>query len=311
MKVEHFGNRRPFSPRYTFGLEIHSTGRREEVRPGSIECIVQDITSKQLLPNAFVDIKEVNKRYRAPEGTFAMSLPAGNYTITVSKTDYVDYVAKVSVKPSVKTKMIFNLKMTDEALQRATALKEREQNIKNYLEQGKFYLSKEDLKNAQTAFEIVLSLDPENAEAQEYLATIQQKRAQLISFYQSNARSRTAAKDYPKAIEYWQNVLALDPDNTEAQKAIADLNKQIAAVQKPAPKPQPKPKPSPTPAVTKKATKQEIEALFKKGVSHFTAERYDEALKVFNQVLALDPNHSGAKEYRSRTRARIEALKGG
>lgn len=306
-KVEHFGDRRPFSPRYTFGLEISNRGRRKAPTPGAIECIVQDMTSKKSLRNAMVDIREINKRYRAPAGTFNLNLPAGNYTITVSKPDYVDYIAKISVKPGVKTKMIFNLKKTAEALQRDMAMREKEQNIKNYLEQGRLYFSKEDFDNATTAFEIVLSLDPDNAEAKEYLATIKQKREQLIAYYAANARSRAQAKDYTKALEFWQNVLDLDPDNTEAKTAIANLNAQIAATKKPAPKPKPKPKPK----VTKKATKGEIEALFKKGVSHFTAERYDDALKVFNQVLALDPNHSGAKEYKTRTQARIEALKGG
>ncbi|UCG92396.1 MAG: tetratricopeptide repeat protein [candidate division WOR-3 bacterium] len=308
-KVEHFGDRRPFSPRYAFGLEVSNRGRPKAPKPGAIECIVQDMTSKQLLAHSLVDIKEINKRYRAPSGTFNMSLAAGNYTIVVSKTDYVDYIAKISVKPGIKTKMIFNLKKTAAAIQREAAMREREQSIKNYLEQGRLYFSREDLANAKRAFEMVLSLNPANLEARDYLATIEQKREQLISLYAATAQSRTQAKDYTKALEYWQKVLDLDPGNTDAKTAINRLNTQIAAAKKPAPKPKPAPKT--TPKVAKKATKEEVEALFKKGVSHFTAERYDDALKVFNQVLALDPNHSGAKEYRTRTQARIEALRGG
>lgn len=307
-KVEHFWSSQPYSPRLTFGLEVSNRSRLKAPKPGSIECIVQDMTSKQLLANSIVDIKEVNKRYRAPEGTFGMNLPPGNYTITVSKTDYVDYIAKITIKPGVKTKMIFNLKKTEEALRREIALKEKQQNIKNYLERGKMYFSKEDLDNAKTSFEIVLSLDPEHPEAKEYLTTIEQKRKQLIAFYTANAKSRTSARDFTKALEFWQKVLGLEPTNAAAKTAIADLNAQIAAATKPKPKPTtPKTKPKPV----KKATKEEIEALFRKGVSHFTADRYDDALKVFNQVLALNPNHSGANDYKKRTVARIKALKGG
>ena len=59
------------------------------------------------------------------------------------------------------------------------------------------------------------------------------------------------------------------------------------------------------------ATKAQIEALYKKGVSQYIAEKYDAALKTFKQVLALNPNHAGAKDYRKRTAARIKVLKGG
>lgn len=51
---------------------------------GSIECIVQDITSKKLLHNAEVEIKELSKKYTAVGGSFSISLPVGNYTIVVS-----------------------------------------------------------------------------------------------------------------------------------------------------------------------------------------------------------------------------------
>ena len=66
-----------------------------------------------------------------------------------------------------------------------------------------------------------------------------------------------------------------------------------------------------TKPVVKQATKAEISALYNKGVGYFTSENYTQALKVFKQVLALDPNHAGAKDYKKRTEARLKVLKGG
>ncbi len=309
-KVEYLGNFRPWSPRWTFGLEGNNRFILEGQKYGTMECVIQDMTSKALLANSVIDIKETNKRYRSIGGTFNLSLPVSTYTITVSKPDYVDYIAKITIKDGVKSKLVFNLKKTEEALRREAAAVEREKSIKNGLQQGTIYFSEGNLEEALKSFNLVLSLDPDNADAKTYLANIEKRRVELIASYSAEAKSRTLSKDYVKAIEFWQKVLKLDPANAEAKTAVDALQKQVAVV-KPKPKPTTptvKPKPPTTPT---KPTKEEIDALYNKGINFFTAEKYDDALKAFNQVLALDPAHAGAKNYKKRTEARIKALKGG
>uniref|UniRef100_A0A7V3RGH2 Tetratricopeptide repeat protein n=1 Tax=candidate division WOR-3 bacterium TaxID=2052148 RepID=A0A7V3RGH2_UNCW3 len=303
-KVEYLGNFRPWSPRWTFGLEGNNRSAVSAPKVGSIECVIQDQTTKQLLPNCIVDIKEINKRYRAPAGIFGLSLPAGNYTITVTTPNYVDYLAKISVKPGVKTKLVFNMKKTEEAIQREIAAMEREKSIKTYLAQGKIYFSEGNLNEAKKAFEMVISLDPDNVEAKNYLGNIENRRNELINAYLTEARNREKANDLTKAIEFYQKVLDLDPQNTESSEAISRLKVRIAQEKKPPTTTKPK-------QPEKKATAEEIEVLYKKGVSYFSANNFDEALKIFNEVLALDPNHKGAKEYKKRTEARLKVLKGG
>lgn len=304
-KAEHFWSPKPFSPRFTIGLETNNRFMLEGPKVGAIECIVRDHTSKQLLPNSIVDIKEINKRYKAKGGTFMVSLPVGNYTLTVIKPNYVDYIAKILVKPGVKSKLIFNLKKTEEALRYEVALRQKQTNIKKYFDQGKVYYTQGKLNEAKSSFNMVLSLNPDHQQAKEYLVIIEPRRAELISVYTSEARSRTRAKDLAKAIEYWQKVFDLDPNNTDAKAGIASLQKQIAAAKKPTkPKKPAKPK---EPVITK----AQIQALYKNGVSNFTAEKYSEALKIFKQIIAYDPNHKGAKDYKKRTEARIRVLKGG
>lgn len=307
-KVEYFGSFRPYSPRLTFGVEANNKYASEGPKYGTMECVIQDMTTKQLMPNSVVDIKEMNKRYRSTGGTFNLGVPAGNYTVTISKPDYVDYVAKVAIKQGVKTKLVFNLKKTEEAIRREAAAVEREKSIKNGIGQGTIYYTEGNLVEAKKSFDLVISLDPENAEAKDYLVKIENRRAELIAAYVAEARSRTQAKNLSKAIESWQNVLKLDPNYAEAKTAIADLQKQISVVKPPT---KPPTKPPVTPPVAKKPTKEEIDALYNKGIGYFTAEKYDDALKAFNQVIALDPAHSGAKNYKKRTEARIKALKGG
>jgi hypothetical protein len=304
-KCEHFWSPKPYSPRFTAGLETSNRPMLQAPRVGSIECVVRDVTTKQMQTGYVVDLKEMNKRYKAKGGTFAMSLPAGNYTITISKANYHDYIAKITVKPGVKSKLIFNLKKTEEAMRKDVAYLEKQKNIKAYFEQGKIYYSEGNLVEAQKSFNNVLSLDPDHKEARDYLSKIEPRRQELVAVYSAEARSREQAKDLTRALEYWQKVLALDPNNSDARQGIARVEQQIASAKKPT---QPT---KPTKPTQPQATAAQIETLYKKGVSYFTSEKYDEALKVFKQVLALNPNHAGAKDYRKRTEARLKVLKGG
>ncbi len=307
-KVEYWGNFRPFSPRMLIGLEASNKSVAGAPKIGSIECVIQDQMSKGLLTNATIDIKETNKRYKAMSGTFTMSLPIGNYTITATRADYTDYIAKISVKAATRSKFVFNLKKTEEAMKRDLAYREKTMKVTEGLNQGKVYFSENNIVLAKKSFDAVIALDPSNAEALDYLSRIELKKTELLAVYANEAKQRTTAKDYKKAIEYWQKVLELDAGNAEATAAIADLNKQLAAA--PTKKPPTVTKKPPT-EPPKKATAEEIAAIYNKGVNYFSQGKYDEALKTFKQVLALDPNHKGAKDYKKRTETRLKAIKGG
>ncbi len=304
-KAEHFWSPAPYSPRFTAGLEVNNRFMTEGPRIGSIECVVRDVTSKEHMANYFVDIKEVNKRYRAKGSTFGLSLPVGNYTITVSMVNYEDYIAKISVKPGVKSKLIFNLKKTQEALMREAVWAEKQNKIRTFFEQGKIYYTEGKINDAATAFQNCLALDPDHSEAKNFLTMIEPRRQELIRVYSAEARSRTAAKSYTQAIASWQKVLELDPNNSAAKTGIANIRNQIAAAKKPTTPTKPTTPSKPT------LSNAQVEALYNKGVSYFTSENYEAALRTFNQVLAARPNHSGAKDYKKRTQARLKILKGG
>ena len=80
---------------------------------------------------------------------------------------------------------------------------------------------------------MALSLDPNKEQARDGLNAIDLRRTQLIDYYTSEATKQTQAKPYSRAIELWQEVLVLDPSNTAAEQAIADLQKQRTAAAKP------------------------------------------------------------------------------
>jgi tetratricopeptide (TPR) repeat protein len=71
---------------------------------------------------------------------------------------------------------------------------------------GKIHLDREEAGEARTAFETVLSIDPENLIALRQLALDAQRRGDP-----DLARAR------------WEQVLGLDPDGTDAQRALEEL----------------------------------------------------------------------------------------
>ncbi|MEW6685652.1 MAG: carboxypeptidase regulatory-like domain-containing protein [Candidatus Edwardsbacteria bacterium] len=66
--------------------------------------------------------------------------------------------------------------------------------------------------------------------------------------------------------------------------------------------------PKPTPP---KASPEEIANLYREGVRLYLSEDYEKALATFQKVIKLDPTNAKAKDYLSKTRARLKALKGG
>jgi len=146
-----------------------------------------------------------------------------------------------------------------------------------------------------------LAIDATNAQAQSYLSFVSNRIQDAIAMYMRQAETYAGQKKYREALNSYQMVLSLDPSNAVASMQIANLSAKIGAPKKPTPPP---PKPTPPSA-------QEIESLYKKGISLFAQEKYDEALKVFNKILALNPNHAGAKNYKMKTEARLKKLRGG
>jgi hypothetical protein len=79
-----------------------------------------------------------------------------------------------------------------------------------------------------------------------------------------------------------------------------------------APKPAaatPAPSPEPKPAAPAKMTAEEIDKLYKAGVRQFMNEEFKKAEATFLQVLKADKNHAKAKDYLSKTRARLKLIK--
>lgn len=139
------------------------------------------------------------------------------------------------------------------SLERATELDPNDQGIKNLLYKTRTQL-RENVKalmgrgvelvnsgratEAKEKFNEVLKLDPENAEAEEYLTNLTGKVAQVtvskeeikklyydgVSLYLDGQNRR--------AIEVWRKILVLDPENQEAKSSITKAEMELKEMEK-------------------------------------------------------------------------------
>jgi tetratricopeptide (TPR) repeat protein len=79
-----------------------------------------------------------------------------------------------------------------------------------------YFFTKPDYNKSEDYFRMIVNLDQKNKKWQ-------------IKGYKSLALVETKKQDYPGAIEYYRKVLAIDPSDVDAKKAIEDLTKVIEA----------------------------------------------------------------------------------
>jgi len=240
---------------------------------------------------------------------------AGIYAIHIEPGTYVVRVVAEGYKWKQVTARVLSGKTT--ALNIALSPKIPPavvQEIKRRLNDGYNYYLAGNYRRAISEWSRVQELNPGNKKAKDYLNTARQKVAELIASLRSSALTYEGEGRLGMAVSKWNEVLSLDPLNKEAKTSIASLRARVAAKKpkprpKPKPKPKPRPKPKPKPTV-KQPSKEEIEATYKAGVSLYLSGKYKQAISKFQQVLKANPNHSGAKNYLQKARARLKAIEG-
>jgi len=134
-------------------------------------------------------------------------------------------------------------------------------------------------EEALDAFEQVLQANPRHAGAR-------QKKRQVLALL---SRERIIEKgkaaylrgDYLGAMETFQEVLEQYPNDRSALDYIERCQRQLNVL---------------------------VDDLFKQGLSYYTQEQYALALREWDRVLEINPNHKGSQEYKRRAQERLRAL---
>ncbi|GAK52168.1 Tfp pilus assembly protein PilF [Candidatus Moduliflexus flocculans] len=95
--------------------------------------------------------------------------------------------------------------------------------------------------------------------------------------------ARLEAGDVNKAISSFQKAIKVDPKNAEAAQYLKQAEQKKAEM---------------------------IDTHLKQGIKYFNSEQLEQAMTEWNKVLTLDPRHAKALDYKQRTQAQLDALKG-
>jgi tetratricopeptide (TPR) repeat protein len=161
--------------------------------------------------------------------------------------------------------------------------------IREHIENGKKYLKQGQDRYALSEFQLVKKLFPRRPGIDELIASAspeQKKKSidyQLVNQYYNEGLAFYDAKRYDEAIKSWEKVLSLDPGHEKAilniTKVTHMLNYDTILNQR----------------VQAAAHDQEAEKIYLKGLQSYYNGDYQNAIRMWEQVLSLDPGNVKAR----------------
>ena len=186
--------------------------------------------------------------------------------------------------------LVWNPELEEAQVMIERAMEEKRANeIETHLRKAENYYSFGRISEAILESKLVLEVDPANSEALEMLRKAeaelerrQSKREEKIKELFDEALSHYSRGDYKKAIELWEKVLDLDPDNIDATNSIQDARWRLS---------------------------DKSSELIRKAKKYEEAGNWLMALASWREVLDLDPSNKEAQEGESRALTSISENK--
>jgi len=215
---------------------------------------------------------------------------------------------------------------------------EQGKQVSDLMKKGVSFYSKGDYFKAEDKFKEVLKIDPQNAEAKNYLAKSEKARKDKAADYLRKADAAKSRGDYAKALDAYQKAIDYEPSNPDANKGLVEtrllaakaavdhLNNGKALYKKgdlSGAEGEFRAALSLDPSLTeassylseiaakRKSEAREapdpktVEELYLKGVDAYVKEDYNGAVYYWERVLEIDPDHAKAKANLAKARKKI------
>lgn len=181
-------------------------------------------------------------------------------------------------------------KYRDKAKKKLAALdKKFGKDLADALKKAKSSLAKKpaDLIGARNAYRLALQVQSDNKDAKSGLVLVNSRITDEVKKLVDKAAKAQDGGDKNKARKTYEDALRLDPNNAEANSAI----KQLTGTESKA-----------------KVNADQVKTLYYQGVDHYVNNRIKEAIKAWEQLLALDGGHADARKNIERAKAKLAAL---
>lgn len=184
----------------------------------------------------------------------------------------------------------------EERLKAEVIEKMKRESIQNYLSSGDAAFSDQRYEDAKTEYEKVLAWDPQNPDALERVQkAADASRAAAVQAKLADARKLRADGNDLDAMVLYKSVLEIDPQNSEAAQGLTASGKRLRDASRKAFASAPNLSPT------------EAQECFEKGLEHYLAGRYSQALDQWKLLVASNPLQRQVFEYVSRAQVRLES----
>jgi tetratricopeptide (TPR) repeat protein len=193
----------------------------------------------------------------------------------------VEYKAALNIKPDYTEAQKALAAAREKARIQNEGQKEAEKEAKNetseslqltirkYYEQGMAAYKNHDYSNAIRQLQLVLELTTQHRQATELLGKAKDALNRELGALRSQAQQAKARGDLAQEIDACRKMLELDPENKAVKAEMAAAEKKVPGT---------------------------VDALYKKGVDQYAAGELRAALRTFQTLLQLQPDHVKAKD---------------
>ncbi len=163
------------------------------------------------------------------------------------------------------------------------------EDIADFFSLGEKYYKKGDLISARAMFEDIIALNTDHQGAKDYINKIEQRFGEVVNSIFARGVSYYEQANYSNALDEMKKVLALNPDHQEAKEyvtLIGNKQRELEKIKLALKKKQ-----------EEKRRNRKISTYLKKGLTYYQRKQWTKAIKSFNEVLVLAPDHKVALEH--------------
>ena len=147
-------------------------------------------------------------------------------------------------------------------------------------QEGKKFLQKGDYTRAIAAFDEVLRFDSNHTQARYLRNEAYSQSSFAEKLHQADARFRDG--QYLAALSLYNQLMERDSSNVHVRQRLEACQQQLNAL---------------------------VEKYVNQGISYYAEEKYTDAIREWDQALAINPNHTQALNYRKKAQDRLNALR--
>ncbi len=277
-------------PRIDAGINyIFDLGGKKE-KYGYLSINIKDNLSNKLIPAKITFEGMKTKPIVLKTGKVKMKLKPGKYTIKIESAGYKWQKRVFSIVKNATNEL--NIKMN-----KKNNIKQKQHDKAIALaKQAKKMLNNGDVVNAIAKLSEAKTLAPNDPTILAYIKEANSMKKSMISTHRNNAIAYEKKGWIKSALNEWNAILILDKNNKEAKNAVSKIQAKLDAEKK-------KKETAKKNTTTKK--KQDPEKLYQQGYKYFLDGEYEKAIKKFEAVLEINPNHKKAKKYLKKAKDRL------